>query len=258
MAAFTLSVAAIDLKKIKLGKGKQPKTDFTEWVAVAGFEENGDDGRKLYLPFSQAPDSTVVIKGNVAVAGMDARKVFLATLQYAVCNFDAENGEALNEADPANNKFTVTLCRRLGKGSKEETYTRTLSVEAYDGGFTFETTDPTVGYKDKGILPKTVPMADMHPDTNPRHRDLVVNFVNLNSQYLNDMAEYAAAKKSISCPNLTDDFGGDAKVGMNPDEVLILLGQPMETRKSGEKERWIYDDQTVVIFEDSKVIRVVH
>lgn len=61
----------------------------------------------------------------------------------------------------------------------------------------------------------------------------------------------------ISAPHLEDVKAGKVTEGMNPDEVRIVMGAPWEERKSGDKIRWIYGNEGVVIFVDGKVSRVV-
>ena len=79
----------------------------------------------------------------------------------------------------------------------------------------------------------------------------------VNAAYVGEMAKYAESRPDIAAPNLAAVRNGKVTTGMLPDEGNLLLGPPLEIRKSGEKRRWIYGNEIVVIFEDGKVSRII-
>lgn len=262
IAGIVTVVASLIVPETALGfklpgkKDPKPPVDYTEWISIQELPAQ-EDGVTLFYPSTEPTDGAAVIKGTIPVKGLDARKVMLATLLYAVNNFDTEADEGLLSVDYDKNEFSAMLKSTQGTNNKEATYTRYLTVKAKEGGFDFATTDVAVRYREKGLIPRTLPLASLHPESNTRHGELVMELTWVNSKYLNDMGAYAVSRPDIVAPNLAAVKNGKVTIGMLPDEVNILLGPPLEIRKSGEKRRWIYGNETTVIFENGKVSRVI-
>ena len=99
----------------------------------------------------------------------------------------------------------------------------------------------------------------MHPEKNARHAELVKEFVDVNSKYLAQLGDYAKTRKDIKSPNFEKlKKGGSAEIGMTQDEVIILEGAPLDKRKSGEKTRWVYSTEYIIIFTNGKVSKIIN
>lgn len=94
----------------KLPGKKDPKSpvDYTEWISIQELPAQ-EDGVTLFYPSTEPTDGAAVIKGTIPVKGLDARKVMLATLLYAVNNFDTEADEGLLSVDYDKNEFSAML-----------------------------------------------------------------------------------------------------------------------------------------------------
>lgn len=258
LTALALSFLCQNASAFKLPgkKDQKPQINYTEWISAQALPAQ-ENGVMLFYPSTEPADSSAVIKGRITVKGLNSRKIFLSTLLYAVNNINNDNGECILSADYEKNEFSVMLKSTQGSNNRETTYTRYLNVMSDDDGFNFVTTDIAVRYREKGIIPRTLPLTSLHPESNTRHKELVIELVSVNSTYLNEMALYAESRQDIEAPNLTSANNRRVTIGMNTDEVTLLLGPPLERRKSGEKLRWIYGNETVVIFIDGKVSRVI-
>lgn len=242
--------------KIKLKKDEKPPVDYTEWIGIQELPSE-ENGVRLFYPATDKETGDAYVAGTIKVAGIPARKLMLASLLKVVETLDRENGETLLHVDYDANCFSVLLKTTQGKNNRETTYTRTLEVTANDGSLDFKTTEIAARYREKGLIPRTLPMEALHPEGNTRHGELVMEFVSVNSAFVGVIADYAATRGDISAPHLEDVKAGKVTEGMNPDEVRIVMGAPWEERKSGDKIRWIYGNEGVVIFVDGKVSRVV-
>lgn len=253
-----MATNAINLKKFK--KERAPMTNYNQWVASENLPDN-IDGEKQFYPsttVSAEADTIAVVRGTVALNGMSARKVFLATLVYAIDNLDAENKEGIEKIDFDDNTFSVLLKSKQGKNDSETTYTRLMTIKAKDGGFDFETTEIDCRYREKGLIPRTLRLEKLHPENNNRHSEIVKEFTNINSHYITQIDKYASTRTDINSPNFDKVKKGEkVSVGMNGDEVTILIGAPLDKRKSGDRIRWIYSNDYVIIFTDGKVSKII-
>lgn len=242
--------------KIKLKKDDKPPVDYTVWVASQDLPAK-ENGKRLFYPATDNEDGLAFVKADLPVAGIDATALFLASLLHTVDNLDADSGESLVDVDYDGLRFTVLKKTTRGKNNREVTFTRKVDVAARQGELVSRIYDIAVRYREKGLIPRTLPFEALHPESNERHAELVLEFASLNGDDLDAMARYASTRGDITAPHIDDVKGGKVTEGMNPDEVRLVLGPPLEERKSGEKTRWIYGNECVVIFTDGLVSRIV-
>lgn len=253
--------------KLKLKKDPVAMIDYDQWLKSVQLPDEVNDV-KQYYPSTETvvavndpsvSDTVAVIRGHVAVKDMDARQVFLATMVYSSDHIDREEGqEGFEEIDFKGNWFRLLLKKTCGSNANEATYTRSIVIKAVDGGFDFIVSDIDCRYREKGLIPRTLRLEKLHPDRNKRHEALVREIVAINSSYIAGLAEYVASRKGISSPNFEKlRSGADVALGMNEDEVTILLGPPVSKRRSGDRTRWIYANDYVLIFTDGLVTKIV-
>lgn len=258
LAAVLLLVLSTSAFAFKLPGQREPKpaVNYTEWVQGQELPETSGTV-KLFYPQTLEEDGKAVVKGFLKVDGLTREQIFLASWLYFMENADSEAGETLLSADPDNFTISVLTLNTVGSSSKEASFLQTIEVKAAPDGFYFQAGDIKVKYKEKGLLPRTLELEAMHPESNSRHAELVMSLVESLSKYVDTMARYDATRPDIEAPKLQEVLLGRVLEGMNPDEVKLILGAPWETRRSGEKDRWIFPDETTVIFEAGKVVRVV-
>lgn len=242
--------------KLKIKKDTKPRLDYTEWIALSDVPAQ-EDGVKMFYPSTEPVDSAAVYTGQLTAEGLTARQILLAAMVYAVDNFDIDNGEGFSAIDYDGNKATMSLKTTCGTNSREATYMRDITLDASDGLLRFKVSGVNIRYREKGLIPRTLPMEELHPESNSRHNELVMELTRITSAYMDGMTKYISTRGDISAPHLAQLKDGKVIVGMNPDEVKLILGAPWEVRKSGEKLRWIYGNETVVIFVDGVVSRVI-
>ncbi len=255
--AALLCASQAEAFKINLKKTPKPRIDYSEWISEKELPGQAEDGLPLFYPKTEGDDSVAVIKGTLAVDGLTAEQAMLAAMVYAADRFDAEKQEGFQSCDYANKTFTITLATTQGSNNKETTYTRNITFAAKNGKLDFSTTDIKVKYRLKGILPKTSELESLHPESDNRHEELVIELVDINSAYLNDLAKYASSRTDISATHYAEIKKGKVALGMNMDEVTLAKGPARDTRRSGERTRWIYDNNTVIVFTDGKVSKVI-
>lgn len=241
--------------KIPGQKEPKPAVNYTEWLQDKEKPETSGTA-KLFYP-ETLEDGKAVIKGSLKVNGLTRQQIFLASWLYFMENADSEKGEELLVADPDNYSISVITLNTVGSSSKEASFCQKIDVNATEDGIDFKAFDVKVKYKEKGLIPRTLDLEALHPESNSRHAELVMSLSETLSKYVDAMARFDATRPDIEVPKLQQVLLGKVLEGMNPDEVKLILGTPWETRKSGEKDRWIYAEEITVIFEEGKVIRVI-
>lgn len=250
------AVQPVSAFRLKL-KSEKPTVDFAAWVSGIQLPDTDESGHPIFYPVNNPDDSVAIVEGVLPAGNLKDLQAYYAAMVYAISNLDTENGECVMAADNDGLNFTLLLRSTQGESSRETTYTRNIKVTVSDGNLHFRVTAISAKYREKGIIPRTLALEKLHPESNSRHGELVTEFSRINSEYLNGMASYVASREDISVSHPEEIRDGKVVTGMNADEVILVKGAPFETRKSGERRRWIYGDGSVVIFTDGKVSRVV-
>lgn len=242
--------------KLKLKKDPKPRLDFTAWIATKDLpaEENGV---RIFYPETVGEDSLVIIRGSLPVKGLTAEQVMLASMVYATDNFDEEKQDRFITVDYPDREFTVCVSTTQGTNNKETTYSRLVTVKAHDNRLDFTVGDIDVRYRQKGILPRTVDAEALHPESDARHEELIMEMSAVISEYLDKMAKYASTRQDIKATHYEEMKACRVVAGMNMDEVTIAKGPARDVRRSGERTRWIYANDYVIIFTNGKVTKIV-
>ena len=181
---------------------------------------------------------------------------FAAALCYVAENIDRAN-DRLDRIDFANHSFQVTQSSLRGSNNTETTYTRSTVFVIGDGSMDYRISDVAIRYREKGLIPRTLPLEKLNPATNSRHRELVFEMADANTHYIESMRSFINSNAGMRFEHPDLMKGGRVVEGMSPLEVKVLLGVPPQIRNSGERERWVYSNDLIVIFTHGKVTKVI-
>lgn len=242
--------SAIDLFK----KKEVAPVDYTAWCDSVELPATFE-GVTMYYP--ESVDGAAVVRGALPTGNVGPNNAFAAMLDFIVENLDPET-EKIESVDYDNLSALVQKRSTQGSNNTETTYSYHLLLHPVNGSIEFAAGDLATRYREKGIVPRTLTFEKLNPGNNPRHRELVEEFCLINSTYLNSLAEYVKAHPKLSITHIDAMKGGEPKEGMTELEVKIMLGKPSQTRKSGERLRWVYTNDLVVIFTDGVVTKVIN
>lgn len=247
------SVSAIDLFK----KKNSAPVDYNAWRDTTSLPAASENGLTLFYP-ETVDDGQAVVRGEISLPGCSAEQIFLGALDYAVTNLDSEEDhEQIGEINDSDLSFMMRIYSKQGSNNTETVFTWLVMVKAEAERLLFAANEIDAKYREKGILPRTIPFEKLNPGSNLRHSELVMQFVDINSTRLHSIAKAAAEAKNLKVNHWTEIAEKKAVKGMNELEVKLAMGLPLTTRESGERIRWVYPDNFVVLFEDGQVVRVV-
>ncbi|MBD5367371.1 MAG: outer membrane protein assembly factor BamE [Bacteroides sp.] len=230
--------------------------DYTAWVDTTELPSSANNGRPLFYPASGADGA--IICGQIDLPGFSADNIFLSALNYATDNLDAtDNREMIGDIDATENKFVLRLYSKQGSNNTETTFTRLMLIKAEDNRLLFTVYEIDVRYREKGILPRTLAFEKLNPTINTRHRELVELFAQINTNYIHDMTDNVSKCGVLEVTHWNEIRDKVVSVGMNELEVKLILGRPVTTRDAGDRTRWVYPNNYVIIFQNNIVSRIV-
>lgn len=140
----------------------------------------------------------------------------------------------------------------------DDLYTFTLQIAVEDGKFHYLIDDIRCTPQ-KGVFAamKVVVFDKLNLDKKPQNKVYIDEFNSLCKQYVESVAQ------SVFCINLVINHWdnivrGNVVKGMNPNEVRLAKGKPINISENSQRVVWSYDSGTVVMFENGAVTGVVN
>lgn len=237
---------------------KDDKTeDLNQWAKseLAKYPETVNGVTVIYPTMSD--DGKLSVSDIIDIEGKSQKEIFAGALVFIKNNINPEF-ELIESVDYDSYRFILARKTEQGSGKTASSYEYIMAFQVADGILSFVTYDIKAGWREKGLLPRKMDLEKLKPQTNERHKELVTEFSYLSTKYLLDMAEFI---KSAKIPLITHwkELKSETVVkGMNETEVKIVFGRPYNERKTGSRVKWMYEDNSVVIFTDGIVSTVIN
>lgn len=210
-----------------------------------------ENGMTMYYPLQTGGE--VTISANLAVAQDNAEDLLTAILMGILDN------EEINiiSVEPTNHSIIIEVKSARGTGKDAATYMYTMNVECKKGTLDAIAHTISINYKEKGLIPRTLKVEKFNPSGNERHAALIDGLTAEASGIIATLAESGAKGSKEKVTHWNSILAGEVTEGMNETEVTLAKGKPFSTSKSGGKTKWRYEDNSVVIFTNGVVTRVI-
>lgn len=230
--------------------------NLSQWAEseLAKFPETVD-GIKVFYP-SLDENGKLSVSDIIDIPDNTQSDIFTNALVYIYDNYDPEN-EAIESIDYGSNRFIIARRMKQGSGGKTTSYEYISAFQIADGLMSFISYDIRAEYREKGILPRKLDIEKLKPQENPRHKELVEEFSFLNSKFLKEMSNYISSTEAEKVTHWNEIKNNQAVKGMNKTEVKLALGRPYSEREMGKRTKWMYDNNSVVIFTNGIVTTVI-
>ena len=212
------------------------------------------NGVKMYRP--ELAGDQLIISDMTDIPGGDARQIFLKALMYVREKSDPLK-ERIEAVDFKNLRFTVRCDKEKLNDDASETYSYTEAYQGTKGLLAFTCGDMSVSFKEKGLIPRTLKFEKLKPQSNQRDRNWIESQSFILSEKVADLSKYIKLRDNIKVTHEDEIIKGKIVQGMNPDEVVLTLGQPFSKRKSGGRDKWLFESGASLIFTDGVVSHIM-
>lgn len=201
-------------------------------------------------------DNRLEVSDLVELPGKSKNDIFVGAVISIVDNLDSET-DFLESVDFDSRKLQLGRKVSFGENKTATTYKYKIAMQAADGLLSFVCYDISTGYREKGFIPRTLPVEKLTPEKNPRHQELIDEYTRINTEFINGMAETIKSGSTQPVSHWDEIKENRAVKGMNATEVKLALGSPASVRDTNGRSKWMYGNDTVVIFTDGKVTTVI-
>ncbi|MDE6192150.1 MAG: hypothetical protein K2G47_11125 [Muribaculum sp.] len=226
---------------------------YTAWTDTARLQEKCGN---LPLVYPKSVEGSAIIRGTISLPGIKSANIFAAAMCYAAENLNLEI-EKIEQTDYDNSSFSLLQRSTQGSNNTETTYTRKSLIECRDGSLSYTIYDIDARYREKGIVPRTLPFEKLNPATNTRHRELIEEFAAINAGYFGMMTDFIKENPGLKFDHPEAMSTGKPMPGMTELEIKVLLGMPQSQRHTGDRTRWIYSNDLIIIFTKGEVSKII-
>ena len=218
-------------------------------------------GNEVVVSLDRTDDGALIVSDIIDFPRTSKNELFAKSVIATRDNITGEN-DVLEEIDFKDEKIFFVKSISNGKGGgklldKEiATYKFAVTVTPSSDALLLTVDDMWVTYKDKGILQKTTPIGSLKDD-NSRQDALKKEFVNILSNFLNQYVQDVRNAEYQKISHWDEIEKGRVVKGMTQYEVKVLKGSPRNESKNGERVKWMYANDNVVIFTNGVVTSVI-
>ena len=213
-----------------------------------------NDDVQLYS-LSEA-DGKLVVSDFVDFAGLTSEQIFVNALLYAIDagTYQKENIESI---DFAKKCFVM---KQYIKSTQEVdvTYKCSTKFQIAEDNLSFLSFD--IVYESKNIFKelKDTPFEKLDTKKKPNHKIYIDEFTAGNSLFLSGMFKFIQTNQYPPVTHWEDISKGKVVKGMTETECKLAAGKPVHVRIMGNKVRWMFNNDFIVLFEDGKVSSVLN
>lgn len=256
LIALPCNIIAKDKKNDKKDSSEavEVSSNLRQWAQAQALPEERD-GVKIFRPMEN-DKGQAEISDMIDFPGLSAEKIFVAALIYFSENIDRET-EEIESVDFDNHRFIVRRKIEDQESNPKMTYNYLGAYQCSDGLMMFVDYDIVIDYKERGLIGRHLEIEKFKPQSNKNHAAMIEAFsfaISKKIRSLSDFISHNSLDEVTHWPEIKDH---KVVKGMNPTEVRLIGGRPVSIRENGDKTKWMFSNEFVVVFTDGKVTSIV-
>ena len=213
------------------------------------------DGVTIYRP-TVNEEGRIEISELVDIPQINQTDIFVSAVVFAAENME-RGVDAIETIDFDTRRFIIKRVVNKGELNEASTYSYTTAFQAADNMLSFVSYDIDIEYKEKGIITRHMAIEKMKPSSNKKHAELIEDFSVNNSKYIKEMSDFISKNTVLEVSHWQEIKAGKVVNGMNETEVKLVGGAPVSVRDMGERSKWMYSNDFVVVFTNGVVSTVI-
>ena len=107
------------------------------------------------------------------------------------------------------------------------------------------------------IMKKITPMEKLQPDKKASHKEIMDDFVQVESQVLNKMFDFIVTNQLSPITHWNEISINKPVKGMTEDECLLAFGKPQTIQESNGEVQWMYSSSFYLFFKNGHVETII-
>lgn len=191
--------------------------------------------------------------GNLVCTGFfstdnNDKSMFASSLLWCM-----EDGKGIADTfvarDFANYKFVAKL-RRNAKDNDKKSISFILKVQVKDGQMSYSIAEIKVF---ESLLPIPSAIEKYYPPRKSKQEEVIAWVTDICSETMNDLMAFIHNTHPVFSEHWDAICRKSIEPGMTADECVLVMGKPINRQNSGNREQWMYENSTYIIFENGVV-----
>lgn len=243
-----LSINGQGLKQWAKQKQAEKKTEIPI-VQSPSFDES-----KIYK--SSIVDKKLVFTGFEMLRGLSDETIFVNALVWAINNSSKLKDDFI-KIDYQKMSFECNKIYQSTNQKEPTTFRMNYSVRVSDNMLTFLVSDILAENPGPLSLVKKQYFDKLNVEKKPKHAQLLNEFTTINSGVLNSMFKFIKTNRLPTITHWNEISQNIVVNGMNQIEALLSYGKPIDSKKTDNREQWMFGNSIYLFFTDGLVTSVL-
>ncbi|MCD8287666.1 MAG: hypothetical protein LUC18_02355 [Porphyromonadaceae bacterium] len=206
-----------------------------------------DEGKTYPLA---ADGNRYVVSGFAPINAVDDETIFANAILWTVQNVCPALREGISEVNVSAKNFTFNMTLASNADSNQRNiYHTKVKLQVVEGKLIYylsnlQIESPAV------MMKKLTPMEKLQPDKKEAHKEIMDDFVQVESQVLNKMFDFVATNQIPPITHWNEINAGRPVKDMTEVECLIAFGKPQLESESNGEIQWTYSSSFYLFFKD--------
>ena len=208
--------------------------------------------QKKSYPVS-ADGNKYVVSGFTPFSDMQDENIYANALLWIVKNVCPQLREGIAEVNvPAKNFSCDLILASQADSSQKNTYYCKALFQVKDGKLVYYLSNIRIE-SSAVIMKKITPMEKLQPDKKASHKEIMDDFVQVESQVLNKMFDFIITNQLSPITHWNEININKPVKGMTEDECLLAFGKPQTIQESNGEVQWMYSSSFYLFFKDGQL-----
>ena len=198
-----------------------------------------------------------VVSGFTPFSGMQDVNIYANALLWTVKNVCPQLREGITEVNaPAKNFSCDLILASQADSNQKNTYYCKALFQVKDGKLVYYLSNIRIE-SSAVIMKKITPMEKLQPDKKASHKEIMDDFVQVESQVLNKMFDFIVTNQLSPITHWNEISINKPVKGMTEDECLLDFGKPQTIQESNGEVQWMYSSSFYLFFKNGHVETII-
>ena len=204
-----------------------------------------------------ADGNKYVVTGFTPFSQLNDEEIFANTLLWTVENVCPKLREGITEVNVPAKNFKCDLILNSPADSKQNnTYYCKATFRIASGKLIYYISDILIE-SSVFVMKKVTPMEKLSPEKKTAHKEIMDDFIQVESLILNKMFDFVASNQLSPITHWNEISISKPVQGMTADECRLAFGKPQTILESNGEIQWMYSSSFYLFFKNGCVETII-
>lgn len=224
------------------------------WILPAIAQTFTEQGKTYPL---SADGNKYVVSGFIPFSQLNDESIYANALLWVIENVCPKLREGISEVNVNAKNFSCELTFASQADSKQSnTYYCKAIFRVADGKLIYYLSDVLIESAVL-VMKKVTAMEKLSPEKKPSHKEIMDDFVQVESKILNKMFDFIATNQLQPITHWKEISISKPVEGMTEDECRLAFGKPQTILETNGEIQWMYSSSFYLFFKNGRVQTII-